>query len=224
VVEQIPHFRILFLTAGLKSSMLSLILLAASLLHPQQTSTECSHTGATIAKAETEPVHGPGGATVVLKVSTADDASKDSHQCNADYEIVFTPAGGAAVRADIITSNGDWGRPISLSLVGFTSDGKHVLGILSEGGGISILFDYQVGGAVAQIVDLKKQFSRVTPTGCVKTLGVIGTTARGAIVLESSFEKTCGANRRWVVDPAGSKAQPLPHGAQVQSPYQSGPR
>jgi hypothetical protein len=205
--------------------MLTLLLFAASLLPAQQASTECADTGATAAKTETQPARGPGGATAVLKVSTADDHSKDSHECWSEYKLTFTPAGGPPVEADVDTSDGDWGRPISLRLAGFTRDGRRVLGILSEGGkyAVTLLFDYHAGDAVAQIVDLNMQFARVAPAGCVKTLGVIGTTAGGTIVLESSSEKACGANRRWAVDPARAKAQPLPQGAQVQSLYESDP-
>lgn len=205
--------------------MLTLILLAASLLPAQQASMECADTGATTAKTETQPLRGPDGAVAVLKVSTADDHGKDSHECWAEYKLRFTPPGGAPVEADVITADGDWGRPMSLRLAGFTRDGKRVLGILSDGGkdAATILFDYHAGDAVAQIVDLDMQFARVAPAGCVKTLGVIGTTAGGAIVVESSSEKACGANRRWAVDPAGSKAQPLRQGTQVQGLYEPGP-
>lgn len=156
-------------------------------------------------------------------MSTSDDHSKNSHECWAEYKLTFTPAGGAPVEADVLTSDGDGGRPMSLRIAGFTRDGKRVLGILSEGGkyASTILFDYHAGDAVAQIVDLKAQFARIAPASCVKTLRIIGTTASGAIGVESDSQTACGANRRWAVDPAGSKAQPLPQGAAVQSLYES---
>lgn len=208
--------------------MLPLILFAASLLPAQQPSMTCVGGGANVAPIETHPLRGPGGATVVLKVLTADDASKNSHECDADYKLVFTPAGGAPVEADIDTTDAEYGRNLSLRLAGFTRDGKHVLGILSEGGkyAITLLFDYHAGDAVAQIVDLKMQFARVAARQCVQTLAVIGTTSTGAIVVESSSEKACGASRRWLIEPAGNKAQPLPQGAAIQSLYEpsSGPR
>jgi hypothetical protein len=91
--------------------MLPLILLAASLLPSQQAVMECADTGATIATAETQPVRGPSGATAVLKVSASDDHSKDSHDCNADYKLVVTPAaGGAPAEVDFLASDGDYGR------------------------------------------------------------------------------------------------------------------
>src|SRR5579863_5175565 len=101
--------------------MLPLILLAASLLPSQKAAMECAETGAAIASAETQPAHGPSGATAVLKVSTSDDHSKDSHDCNADYKLAVTPSpGGAPVEVDFLASDGDYGRSLSLRLAGFS--------------------------------------------------------------------------------------------------------
>jgi hypothetical protein len=204
--------------------MLPLILLAASLLHSQQASMECVDTGANIAATETQEVRGPRGATAVLKVSTADDHSKNSHDCMADYKLVVTPATGSApVEIDFLASDGDYGRTLSLRLAGFSQDGKRVLGILAEGGKYSttFLFDYHAGDAQAPIVDLQALFKRVAPPGCIQTLEVIGTMANGAIVLESNSEKACGSSRRWLVGAAGSKAQALPLGAAILGLYES---
>ncbi len=204
--------------------MLPLILLAASLLLSQQSSMECLDTSPNMAATETPAVRGPAGATAVLKVSTADDHSKNSHDCNADYKLVVTPAtGGAPVEVDFLASDGDYGRSLSLRLTGFSQDGKRVLGILTEGGKYSttLLFDYHAGDAQVPLLDLKMQFARVAPPGCVQTLEVIGTTASGAIVMESNSETACGSSRRWLVDAAGSKARPLPSSAAILGLYES---
>lgn len=160
----------------------------------------------------------------MVKVITADDASKNSHDCEADYKLLFTPAGGAPVEADIDTTDGEYGRSLLVRLAGFSQDGKRVLGTVSEGGKypVTLLFDYHAGDAVAQLVDLNMQFARIAPPGCVQTFAVIGTTAKGAIVLESRAEKACGASRRWRVDPAGAKAQPLPANIIIVGLYSSG--
>ena len=204
--------------------MLPLILLAASLLPSQQASMECVDTGASIAATETQAVRGPAGATAVLKVSTADDHSKNSHECNADYKLVVTPGtGGAPVEANFIASDGDYGRTLSLRLAGFSQDGKRVLGILAESGKYptTLLFDYHEGGGPVQIVDLKMKFARVAPPGCSQILEVIGTTPSGAIVVESNSEKACGSTRRWLVNAAGSKAQPLPPSTAILGLYEA---
>jgi hypothetical protein len=204
--------------------MLPLILLAASLLPSQQAFMECADTGANIAATETPAVRGPAGATAVLKVSTSDDYGKNSHDCNADYKLVITPTtGGAPVEVDFLASDGDYGRSLSLRLAGFSQDGKRVLGILAEGGKspTRLLFDYHGSDAPVEIIDLKMKFSRVAPPGCIQTLDVIGTRAGGAIVLESNSEKACGSSRRWLVDAAGGRAQPLSRGAAIVSLYES---
>jgi hypothetical protein len=204
--------------------MLPLILFAASLLHSQQTSMECVDSGANIAATGTQEARGPRGATAALKVSTADDHSKNSHDCMADYKLVVTPATGSApVEIDFLASDGDYGRTLSLRLAGFSLDGKRVLGILAESGKYptTMLFDYHFGDAQAPIVDLEAQFKRVAPPGCAQTLEVIGTTANGAIVLESNSDKACGPRRRWLVDAAGRKAQPVAQSGAILALYES---
>lgn len=198
--------------------MMPLILLAASLLLSQQAAMECVNTGPTIAATQTQAVRGPSGATAVLKVSSSDDHSKNSHDCMADYKLVVTAATGSApVEIDFLSSDGDYRRTLSLRLAGFSQDGKRVLGILAESGKYSttLLFDYHAGDAQVPLVDLKMQFARVAPPGCVQTLEVVGTTASGAIVVESKSDKACGPSRRWLVDPAGSKPMPLPSTAAI---------
>lgn len=204
--------------------MLPLILLAASLLPSLQAAMQCVDAGATIAATETPAARGPAGAAAVLKVSAADDHGKNSHDCNADYKLVVTLAtGGAPVEADFLASDGDYGRSLSLRLAGFSQDGKHVLGILAEGGKspTTLLFDFHGSGAPVAIVDLKMMFSRVAPPACLQTLEIIGTVASGGIVLESNSEKTCGSSRRWIVDADGGKARPLPSSASIQGLYES---
>lgn len=204
--------------------MLPLILLAASLLPAQQASMECVDTGAQTATAETQPVRGPGGTSAVLKVASTDDHSKNSHECWADYQLLVTPAhGGSPVTVDLDSSDGDWGRSLSLLLAGFSNDGQHVVGILAEGGKspVALLFDYNTGSGQVQLVDLKMPFAHILAANCRQTLIVIGMTKAGGIVMESSSEKVCGPGRRWVVDPAGSKAQPLSPGTLILGLYES---
>src|ERR1700676_680398 len=109
--------------------MLPVILLVASLSPPHQASAECVDTGATTAATETQAVRGPSGTAAVLKVSTSDDHSKNSHQCSANYQLLITPAaGGCPVAVDVLTADDAYGRTLSLHLDGFTRDGKRVLG------------------------------------------------------------------------------------------------
>jgi hypothetical protein len=175
--------------------MVAVILLALALTAPQKASLECAN----IAAAQTPPVAGPGGATAVLKVSTEDDHSKNSHECNAEYQLLLSAGGGASHVAYVLTSDGDWGRPLSLRLSGFSQDGKRLFGILAEGGKYpyTMAFDYHAGDENAQIIDITKLFKPVMSAACSSSFEVIGTTGTGAIVLELNLAKPCGPSRRW---------------------------
>jgi hypothetical protein len=201
------------------SCMLLLILLAASLFPTQQASLECVNPGG----GQTQAVRGPGGVAAVLKVSTEDDHSKDSHLCNADYQLLLTSADGGAPRVvDFLTSNGDWGRGLSLHLSGFSQDGKRVLGILTEGGkyASTTLIDYHDDGGPVQLIDLRMSFKAVGATSCSPTFEVAGTTAGGGIVVEVGSAKPCAAGGRWVVDSSGGKPKRLAPGAAVLELYE----
>jgi hypothetical protein len=179
-------------------------------------------TGADIAAAQTQPLPGPGGVSVALKVSSADDHSKDSHDCMADYHLLITPAGGGTpVDVDFYASDADYGRIISLRLDGFSQDGKRVFGILSETGKYpsTMLFDYDSAGGPVQLIDLKKPFARIVPAKCSVTFDVIGTTDTGATVFETNSADKCAPNSRWVVDHKSQKPQPLPQAASIRSLY-----
>jgi len=203
--------------------MLTFLLLAASLLPSQQAVTECADTGAVTATAQTQPVRGPGGVTTVLAVSTADDHGKNSHECNADYQLFIIPAsGGTPKTVGFLASDGDWGRKLSLRLDGFSADGKHVFGILTESGKYptSLMFDYDVSsdGAV-QLLDLNMKFARILPPACTATFGVIGTTQAGGVVLELDSANPCGSSPHWKVDSSAGKPQALPPNATFSSLY-----
>jgi hypothetical protein len=188
--------------------MLLAILFAASLQPSPQVSLECAN----IAAIETQPVPGPGGVVGVLKVTTEDDHSKNSHQCNADYQLLLTSRAGDTPRVvDLLTSNDDYGRSLSPRLAGFSQDGKRVLGMFSEKGKHSLimLFDYHTGDGTVQLVDVTKQFAPLMAASCSATLAVIGTTESGAIVLELNATKPCASSRRWVIDSSGSKPRPV---------------
>jgi hypothetical protein len=199
-----------------------LILLAASMALSQQASTDCMDTGAKTATAETHALRGPDGTAAVLKVSTADDHSKNSHLCNAEYQLLLLPAGasaGAPRVVELAISDSGWGRSLSLRLDGFSGDGKHVFGILSEGGTypLSTLFDYDIAKGAVQLVDLREQFANILDKHCSTTFAVIGNTESGTIVVETDSARPCGPRGRWLLNPAGGRAQRLTPGASFES-------
>jgi hypothetical protein len=202
--------------------MLAFLLLASSLLPTQLVSTQCVDRGADTATIETQAVPGPSGTTAALRVSTSDDHSKNSHECNADYTLTVTPANGGAPQAvDLLASDGDYGRGLSMRLDGFSSDGKHVFGILTEGGKYpaTFLFDYDTSGGPVEIIDLKKQFVRIMGAACMPAFDVVGTSVSGSIVVEMESRGACAENGRWVIDRGGRKPERLSAGARVLNLY-----
>jgi hypothetical protein len=203
--------------------MLQPILLAALLLPlpSQQLSVRCVDGGSDIAVSQTQPLLGPGGVVAVLKVSTTDDHGKNAHLCNADYQLLITPAEAGAARVlNLLTTDADWDRILSLRLDGFTPDGSRLFGVLMERGQYpsTMLFDYDIAGGKVQLIDLKKQFAQVLTARCNTTFDVVATTETTAIVIElNSARKPCTSNGLWLVDPTANTARRLPQGASFQS-------
>lgn len=189
--------------------MLPLILILSWLAPAQEVSAPCANPG----DAHTEAATGPDGTTVALTVSSEDDASKNSHLCNAHYQLkISRPGGGEPQTGDVLTSNDDYGRELSGRLSGFSKDGKYVLGILREGGkhGIMFAFGYQLRDGAVQLIDLKEKIAGMAKGNCGE-VAVIGTTANGGIAVEVTAGpkegKPCAASGRWVVDGSRRKAQ-----------------
>ena len=197
-----------------------LILLAAALLPAQQASMQCTDTGTTTASIQTQPLPGPDGTVVVLKVSSADDHSKESHQCSADYQLLIArDATDVPAVVDLLSSVADYGRTLSMRLDGFSQNGERLYGILSEDGRYPsiILFEYDTAAGTVQLVDLKEQFAHIVNRNCSTTFDVIGNTEKGAIVLELNSANGCAPSSRWLLTSANSRVQPLPPGPTVHS-------
>ena len=203
--------------------MLPLMLFAASsLVLAPQTSMKCADTGANIATAQTQPVRGPAGVSAVLKVSSADDHSKNAHLCNAEYQLlVMSAAGGTPTVVDLLTTDDDYYRSLSLRLDGFSKNGKRILGIFSESGKhpSTTLFDYHTADGKVQLVDVSKQFAHIAAAKCGPTFAVIGTTESGAIVVELDSPTQCASNGRWLLNSTSSKPQRLPQNASILTLY-----
>ena len=153
----------------------------------------------------------------MVKISAEDDHSKDSHDCMAEYKLVIQPAGAAPVSTDILSSDGDWGRKVSVHLAGFSSDGKQVFGILSEGGRApsTMIFRYHSADQPVELLDLKKALKQMAAAKCGTSAAVSGTTDSGAIVLESAPATQCSTH--WLLDPATNSVHQLGPGKSVQA-------
>jgi hypothetical protein len=197
--------------------MLPFILFVSSFVPANQASLECTNTGV----IQTQPVSGPDGIAAVLKVSTEDDHGKNSHLCTATYQLLLiSGAGGALHVVDVLSSDDDYNRSLSLRLSGFSQDGKRVLGILSEGGKhpLTTLFDYHTSDGKVDLIDITEQFAPIMAANCSSTLEVAGTTETGAIVLEPNSANQCGSSR-WLVDFSGGRTQRLAQGAPILELY-----
>jgi hypothetical protein len=174
--------------------------------HTQSATVDC----ASPATAQTGAVTGPRGVSAVLQVETEDDHSKESHECMADYELEIAN-GGDGRTADILSSDDEYGRKVTVRLDGFSEDGKRVIGIVSEGGkdAATALFDYHIDGGEARLVDLSKMFLPTVTEPCSEGFDAIGTTADGVIVVELAASKECGTGGRWAVDTDGSEPKRL---------------
>jgi hypothetical protein len=203
--------------------MLPLLLLAASLLPSQQASAECIDTSPIAASAETQPLQGPAGVTVVLKVSSADDQSKNSHECLAKYQLLVASAkGGPASVVDINEVDAEYGRRLSFRLDGFSHDGKHVFGILSEGGKLPLLllFDYDTTSGSTRLVDLRMLFAHTMTPACTPSFGVLGTLETGAIILELNSATPYSANGQWMLGHTNGKLLRRPQGQPIIALYE----
>src|SRR5258705_10281240 len=189
---------------------LPLILLASSLVPVHQVSLECTNTAA----IQTQPVSGPGGIAAMLKVSTEDDHGKNSHLCTATYQLLLVSGtGGAPHVVDVLSSDDDYSRSLSLRLSGFSQDGKRVLGIFSEGGKhpFTTLFDYHTSDGKVELIDITGQFPPIMAGSSSPPLQVAGPTGPGAIVFGLNSPNQCGSSH-WLDDSSGSRPHRLAKG------------
>jgi len=178
---------------------------------------------ANIAATQTQPIRGRNEVVALLKVSSEDDHSKNSHDCQAEYQLFMVPGpAGAPVVVDLLTSDAAWDRSLSLRLNGFSQNGQRVFGVLSEGGKFpsATLFDYDTAEGKVRLIDLRKRFSHIASSNCTPTFDVIGTTATGAIVVELNSAKCLAPNGRWLLDRSGERVQRLPQDASFLSLYE----
>jgi hypothetical protein len=188
--------------------MLLPVLVAAFLLPAEVASMPC----ADLAGTQTQPVRGRDGMAALLKVSSADDHRKNSHDCEAQYQLVITPTTGPAVVVALLTSDAGWDRSLSLRLSGFSQNGQRVFGVLSEDGKFpsTALFDYNTADGTVRLINLTERFAHIVAAKCVATSNIIGSTTTGAIVLELRSTEPRAPSGRWLLNPAGTTVQRLP--------------
>jgi hypothetical protein len=200
--------------------MLLGIVVAGWLALVQQASLTCSN----VATAQTQSVRGPAGTIAVLKVSTEDDHGKNSHLCMADYQLLITRNSDQPQSVDLLSSDDEWGRSLSIQLSGFSHDGKRILGMFSEGSSnpIQQVFDYSSDDGTVQLFDLRKLAAHAAPSKCLSHAQIVGTVESGGIVIQLKSGKYCENSSRWVLNSARGPLRHLSKHASVQDLYGSG--
>jgi hypothetical protein len=103
-----------------------------------------------------------------------------------------------------ISSDGEWGRRLSVHLDGFSDDGQHIFGVISEGGKHSsvTVFDFKRDGSHVEI-RVQHGLSRLREVNCGASFAVAGTTDGGELVLEPNTANRCRMDHRWLLDKTG---------------------
>jgi hypothetical protein len=166
-----------------------------------------------VASVQTQPTRGPAGTSAVLKVSSEDDHGKNTHLCEADYQLLITRASESEpVVQTLLSSDDAWDRKISIRLDGFSHDGKIIFGVLSESGinaPSETLFEYDTTDSKVRLFDLQKQIRTIVRPNCPATADVSGTARDGAPVIELSFANDCAPRSRWLLDSRSGRLQQL---------------
>lgn len=161
--------------------------------------------------AESRGRPGPGGVVAVLIVHSEDDHGKNTHDCMASYTLRITLPDGRDGAVGLIppmgftASDGEWGRRLSVHLDGFSKDGKHIFGVISEGGKYSLVqvFDFRRDGSHSEI-QVKSGLARLRAANCGTSFAVAGTNGNGELVLEPNTENRCRGGHRWTLDKEGN--------------------
>jgi hypothetical protein len=182
------------------------VLLAVALQCARGQSIDCANN----VTVDSDTKAGPSGVHAALRVHSEDDHSKNSHECEADYSLrIVLPdgreeVGGLIPPSGFMTSIGQWGRRLTLHLDGFSADGQHVFGVISEAGKYASItvFDFKRDGSHREI-QVQKSSSRLKAAHCGASFAVAGMTRIGELVVEPDTEEPCRASYRWVLDKKG---------------------
>lgn len=172
---------------------------------------------------QTPAVVGPTGANAVLKVYSEDDHAKDTHLCMANYRLLIAQHSGEPKDIELLSSDNDWGRKISIQLSGFSQDGTKIFGTFSEAGAAPVqqVFEYNTSDGNVRLFDLPQLAAHSAPAKCIALTQIVGTTEGGAIVLQLRSGKYCANTRRWLLNSVKGPLRPAPKHVEVQELYSS---
>jgi len=127
-----------------------------------------------------------------------------------NYALRITLPDGQDAAAGLIppigftSSDGEWGRRLSVHLDGFSNDGQHIFGVISEGGTYSFVevFDFKRDGSHSEI-HIQHGLSQLKAAHCGTSFAVAGTTNAGDLVLEPNTSSGCRIDHRWLLNKTG---------------------
>lgn len=203
--------------------MLALLLLLGSNLltgGDASASMACTSIASVHTREVLGPISGPEAVVAFLRIYSEDDHAKNTHWCNATYQLVLlSPSGKSADIIYLLSSDGDWNRRLAVHLDGFSKDGKWIFGAISEFGGLNTVFSYNRASRQSSLLNLKDAERTLKSAKCGTNFSVAGTTATGSIVFEPRTTDQCREKNRWILDPSKGKPEPLKHGQAFEILY-----
>lgn len=159
-------------------------------------------------------------------MTSADDASRDTHDCMADYVLVVHGSNtGAPELVKLLSSDGNWGRRLGIHLDGFSKDGGRVFGILSEDGrfAFTTLFEYRAKTGHVRLTDLRQASAALAAVKCDASIAVAGTTKADVVVLKPHTRDPCGDVYHWRLNPATGEIHRLADAGSIIGLYDGAP-
>jgi hypothetical protein len=163
--------------------------------------------------SSSETIKGPFSTSALLSVGSGDDGAKESHECEI-YVNIDMPGRPEPGAGNIYNSIAGYGRPFSVRADGFSQDGKHIVGLVSEGGEFpaTFAFDYGIATDHADLADIKRYLDRLRGAQCGTAMDIAGLTKSGMLVLEPTAAKPCQPLYRASLNPKTGQLRNLPAG------------
>jgi hypothetical protein len=200
------------------SMAFSALLLALFLQPSQMKSFTCTALVNGVQDAQTAPLRSAAGLTVVLKMHSEDDHGKNTHLCETSYSVQISKArdeAAAPIQDLPFGATGEWDRPVTFRIDGFSEDGNRAFIFISEGHYPAwieaIEYDMHSGSTLSDI-SLDRHFTHRLSPGCASTLHISGSTLTGLIVLASSAKDGCIRAESWQLAPNKYKGGSLTGG------------
>jgi len=170
------------------------------LLLPLALAATTLHCGAGV-HASTPTLIAANGTRFTMRVSADDDHVLTGHGCRAEFTIAVQPPTGAPIENQPESSDGAWGRLITIDLNGFDNHDTTAVGILHEAEqqnpeqSMTDIFLVDLSAAQWASYNLDQPFRKKLTSDCIAKLAVVGTTAKYEVVVATSNAPNCPTTR-----------------------------